>query len=269
MWQQLKIGLSLVSDTHGQNYIRVHNILQNNKVNPEESAIIILGDAGFNHWGNKSDNKNKKLTSKLNCYIYCVRGNHDERPENLSSSIKIYDENVNGNIYYEEEFPLIRYFIDGEIYEINNHKILVLGGAYSVDKNFRLKNHLPWFPQEQLSKDKMEDINLKIINNTVDFVFSHTCPYSWRPTDLFLSHIDQSSVDTTMEKWLEQLKECFNWGVWCFGHYHDDRIERPYVEQYFQDYENLENIWQRWQKYKETGYLDYWLKKSPNFYMGE
>jgi hypothetical protein len=38
---------------------------------------------------------------------------------------------------------------------------------------------------------------------------------------------------------------------------------------FFRDTELLENVWQRWEKYRETGELDWWLDKSPNFYMYE
>ena len=68
-----------------------------------------------------------------------------------------------------------------------------------------------------------------------------------------------------MEKWLNEIKDTFTWGVWCFGHYHADRIERPHVEQFFMDYENLETVWNRWQKYDETGETDFRKSPSPVF----
>ena len=33
--------------------------------------------------------------------------------------------------------------------------------------------------------------------------------------------------------------------------------------------EELSTIYDRWQKYDTTGELDWWLEKSPNFYLGE
>ena len=76
--------------------------------------------------------------------------------------------------------------------------------------------------------------------------------------------IDQDSVDKSMEIWMDHLKNTINWGVWCFGHYHADRIERPHVEQYYYFVENIENIWNRWQEYDKTKRLDeWWLNKSP------
>ena len=80
--------------------------------------------------------------------------------------------------------------------------------------------------------------------------------------------IDQSTVDKTMEVWMDKFKDLFTWGTWCFGHYHADRIERPHVEQFYTEYENFNDIIARWEKYDATGELDWWLPKSPNFYMG-
>ena len=60
----------------------------------------------------------------------------------------------------------------------------------------------------------------------------------------------------------------FDWTILCFGHYHCDRIERPYVEQFFNDIEDLQTVWNRWDNYSLTGELDWYLEKSPNFYMG-
>ena len=71
-----------------------------------------------------------------------------------------------------------------------------------------------------------------------------------------------------MELWLEEVKDYVDWNIWCFGHYHADRIERPYVEMFSLETEDLSTIYERWKKYENEG-LDWWLPKSPNFYMEE
>jgi hypothetical protein len=101
-----------------------------------------------------------------------------------------------------------------------------------------------------------------------DIILSHTCPIGWEPRDLFLNYIDQSKVDKTMEIWMEKFKDMIDWGIWCFAHYHTDRIERPYVEQFYTEIEDLESVIARWEKFGYTGELDWWLPKSPNFYIG-
>ena len=70
---------------------------------------------------------------------------------------------------------------------------------------------------------------------------------------MFLSGIDQSKVDNSMEVWMDKITEkiVVN-SAWCFGHYHADRIEKPHVEQYFNDIEKLDTIKERWEKYDKT-----------------
>ena len=154
--------------------------------------------------------------------------------------------------------------------------------TYSVDKQWRLtraclneetndRNKSGWFANEQLTDEEMRNCErviqrFDITGKVVNFVMTHTCPYDYRPTDMFLNFIDQSTVDNSMELWMNRIKEMFTWHVWLFGHYHADRIERPYIEQYYNDIEELDTIHERWLKYSDTGELDWWLEKGPMFY---
>lgn len=261
----------ITGDTHGQNETRLKNIQLNMpEYNPAETAIIILGDVGFNYYKSKKDWKNKHHAAKMGYTLYCLRGNHEDRAMNVKGElIHQYDENVKGTIMYEPEFPNIRYFCDWVAeYEIDGKKVLTIPGAYSVDKWYRLQNNWMWFAEEQLTAEEMVEAEQSFAGKHFDIVLSHTAPIAWEPSDLFLRGIDQSKVDKTMEVWLNSFKDMISWNLWLFGHYHADRIERPYVEQFYQEYEDLNSIFDRWTKYHKTGELDWWLPKSPNFYMG-
>lgn len=266
----------LTGDTHGgmATISRVGNINRNMNCIPEETGIIILGDAGLNFYLNNTDKKYKKLLNSQGYHIYCVRGNHEERPENLGYELG-YDPDVFGMVYHDPNFDNIKYFIDGGEYKIGKYSVLVIGGAYSIDKWYRLARagYAPeeaetanpkkcgWFKDEQLTGEECDDIWDKVQGKYYDFVFTHTAPLDWEPTDLFLKGIDQSTVDKSMEVWLNKLKDCFTWGVWCFGHYHADRVERPYVEQFYMDYEDIDVVWNRY--HDECTYIkEWWLPKS-------
>ena len=260
-------------DTHG--YLELHRRLQRiesgqGAVRLGERALIILGDAGLNFCLDESEVESKKRLSKFNTYIYCVRGNHEARPESLGYE-KIFDKKVDGEVYIDGANSLIRYFIDGGIYTINGYKVLVIGGAYSVDKWYRLERAKilncasGWFENEQLSLEEMREIESRVRGQCFDFVFSHSCPISWQPTDLFLNGVDQSAVDKSMEIWLDELKDKITWGYWCFGHYHADRCERPHVEMFYQDFDDLTSIAERWHTFDSTGELDWWIECAPNF----
>ena len=269
-------------DCHG-NFTWIDKQLTSYK--PEETAVIVLGDVGFNFYLNKRDARAKREVDAKGYYIYCLRGNHEMRPEHLLDIKREYDHNVNGYILYQEDYPHIRYFENYGIYYINGYRCLAIGGAYSVDKWYRLASagisnpifnnpkRTGWFADECLTEKEMADCEAMIQvsgNNYFDFVFTHTCPYKYQPRDMFLGFVDQSSVDDSMEKWMDKLTEQIEFDIWCFGHYHADRLERPHIEQYFNDIEELHVIKERWAKYDEIGELDWWFgeNKSPNFYMG-
>lgn len=275
----------LTGDTHGNVVGRLERIrMFLPSFNPEETAVIILGDAGLNFWLNKSDKKNKERTSAFGYTIYCVRGNHEERPENIPTYSLQFDENVGNSVWVEEEFPNIKFFVDGGRYLIDGYSVLTIGGAYSVDKWYRLARagvcskldadfnnpkKTGWFPDELLTDTEMSLISAEceVSPMTFDFVLSHTCPIMWEPTDLFLNGIDQEGVDKSMEVWMNELKDKIDYKYWCFGHFHADRAERPHVEQYYERYETLNDVIERWRRYDETGELPWYHTKSPNFHL--
>lgn len=262
-------------DTHGNFSWMYNGSLDNYK--PEETAIIILGDAGFNFYLNKNDEHKKKEINECGYTFYCVRGNHEARPSDIPGMLEVFDSEVNGYIYVQSEYLHIRYFKDYGIYNINGYSVGVIGGAYSVDKWYRLARagyltqdyndpkKTGWFSNEQLTSEEMKAAEYLFKGKKLDFVLTHTCPYSWRPTDLFLQGVNQSTVDNSMELWMDELKDKFEWNIWLFGHYHADRLERPHVEMYFNDIDELEVIYNRWRQYDSTGTLPWWITKSPNF----
>lgn len=258
--------MSLVSDTHGRVATRLSNIKRGLGIsNPEETAVIILGDSGLNYYLNETDIKEKKTVNDYGYLIYCVRGNHEARPSDIEDMVYYDDKEVKNFVYYQKQFPNIRYLIDGFSYEINGLRTLVIGGAYSVDKYYRLETGNKWFKNEQLDFSERSNISNKLAHYEYDLILAHTCPYSWRPTDLFLSCIEQSKVDSTMELWLEENKDNFQNAIYLFGHYHDNRLVREKAEMYYAGYDTLDNIIARWNSNKQP---DYYYPKDPNYFHG-
>ena len=248
----------ITGDCHGKVDARLAQIKDTMpEYDPSETAIIILGDVGFNYYKNKKDWKLKYQAAQFGYTLYCLRGNHEDRANNTRGTQIVYDEFVHGYVFEEVDFPNIKYFANEVAeYEILGKKVLCIPGAYSVDKWYRLRNDWQWFAQEQLSEEEMIYAEKTFTGRYYDFVFSHTAPLDWEPTDLFLNCIDQSTVDKTMEIWMSEFKEKINWKVWLFAHYHADRIERPYVEQFYQGYEDLDSIVARWDEYTKTNCVE-------------
>lgn len=262
----------VTGDTHGHTFSRLAR-LDNIDFPPTKTALIVLGDAGFNFYLNDTDSHNKQKVNQLGYRVYCVRGNHEERPENIYTMTIVYDDEIKGAVYLEPAYPNIRYLMDGGVYEFEGHPTLVVGGAYSVDKWYRLSTApcetgwTGWFVDEQLTEKEMDYIMQSTAGRSFDFVLTHTCPYFWQPRDLFIKSLNQASVDKTMELWMEKLKDNFNWKIWLFGHFHDDRLMRPGVEMFYNDWDSLENIWRRWTEPEGKVIIDT-LVKDPRFDQG-
>ena len=212
----------ITGDKHGK-FFDVIDFCANNNTSKKD-LLIILGDAGINYHLDETDMALKLTLSRLPITFFCVHGNHEERPENIRSYIT--REFNNGIVYYERAYPNILFAKDGEIYNLDNLNTLVIGGAYSVDKEYRLIYDIKWFKSEQpdeIIKERVRN-KLKEYNYQVDVILSHTCPYKYIPSEKFLPYIDQSKVDKSTEMFLDEIEDNTEYQRWYCGHYHTDKV---------------------------------------------
>ena len=166
----------------------------------KDDTIVILGDVGANYFGDLRDNRLKEAFAKLEPTIFCIHGNHEMRPWNIPT-YKTKEWN-GGTVWYEEKYPNILFAKDGDIFEIEGTKHLVIGGAYSVDKFYRLSRGYGWWEDEQPSEEIKQYVEQQIKEKEFDVILSHGCPFTYEPIETFLRGIDQSTVDTSTEEWL-------------------------------------------------------------------
>ena len=191
-------------------------------MNPtKDDVIVILGDVGANYTGDQRDDDMKKLLSSVTPTILCIHGNHEMRPWHVEGyELKTWS---GGQVYVQSEYPNLLFAKDGEIFEINGLRYIVIGGAYSVDKYFRLRIGRGWWEDEQPSDEIKEYVEKQLADNKIDVVLSHTCPLKYEPTEMFLPMIDQSSVDQSTEIWLDKIEESIEYKAWFCGHWHTDK----------------------------------------------
>ena len=226
----------LTGDTHG-NFNRINYFCEKFETTKDD-ILCILGDAGINYYLNKKDYMLKQVLQDMPITFFCIHGNHEERPFNISTYItKKWNEGI---VYYEEEFPNILFAKDGEIYNINGKSILVIGGAYSVDKEYRLLKGWSWFKDEQPNKEIVKYIEKQITKQRhFDIVLTHTCPIKTEPRHMFLPFIDQSKVDKTTELLLQRIADWITFDNWYFGHFHGHWDNGKY-HMLFEDYVEVE-----------------------------
>ena len=172
----------MAGDTHGnQTHCRY---LIDKAVDNDCDRIFVLGDFGF--WehmteGLRFNDKLNRYATKNNMPVYFLDGNHDK----TSLILKKYSDQVD-----EEGFllvrPMIRYAGRGHRWTWGGIRFISLGGAYSVDKDYRLereaKTRKPetlWFPEEEMSDEDMT----MILENTdmVHVMLAHDKPRGSNP----------------------------------------------------------------------------------------
>lgn len=187
----------------------------------ESDTIVILGDVGANYYGNRRDRYCKDALAKIKPTVFCIHGNHERRPDTL---VGYKQKEWNGGlVWYEDEYPNLLFARDGDVFNMEETQHLVIGGAYSVDKYYRLENNLLWFADEQPLAEIKTYVEDQITKSRIDIVLSHTCPYKYEPRDAFLPMIDQNTVDDSTERWLDGIEEKVDYKAWLCGHWHIEK----------------------------------------------
>lgn len=204
----------------------------------KEDVIIILGDAGINYYLDERDILLKSKLAEFPITLLCIHGNHEARPWECGE----YEERnwQGGDVYWEQQYPNLLFAKDGEVYDIAGKKAVVIGGAYSIDKYYRLIYGHKWYrseqPDDQIKKHVEQQLNK--CGWHVDLVLSHTVPIETQPTWAFVQGVDESQIDRSTEIWLQDIYERLTFDKWYAGHYHV-RTEYKKVRIMYEDYEEL------------------------------
>lgn len=201
----------LKGDIHG-NLFEVIDFINRFNLGKNDN-IIILGDCGIAWRKDKKDlAQNIKLWNECGngVKLYFIDGNHENF--NILNSLPIENNmgKIADNIYHLRR---------GQVYEFENKKILVCGGADSIDKYRRIEN-FTWWKEEAISQETIDDISA----GHYDYVLTHCCPRSvFEKNKIYLStlqFLDENKINHNSEDMLEQLKNKITFDHWFFGHYH-------------------------------------------------
>lgn len=184
-----------------------------------DDALIILGDFGL-LW---ADPPTQKETDRLDWLefqpwtTFVVDGNH----ENFDMLEKLpVTHGFGGSI--QEIRPHVVRLMRGETYTIGGHTFFVVGGAHSIDAQWRVP-HQSWWPQEVPVESERERIAAAAqAVGEVDYVLTHCPPtgcYRWYRSRFpkFWGPSDEYT------DWLEEHVEGqFAYKRWFYGHIHMD-----------------------------------------------
>jgi hypothetical protein len=184
---------------------------------------VILGDGGFLWPGNeKGDASIYKALAVRPFPLLCVIGNHE--PVLGRQDLPEVDIGIGEKVILVNEKPFTAYLKRGKVYSIDGFTFLVLGGALSIDQEFRKKG-ISWWEQEYWSEEEKEDV-MKLLkgNKRFDYVLSHTGSSRINQT-LF-----QDSAGGYSPKFFDEvaaLNESIDGMIvckgWFCGHWHKDK----------------------------------------------
>lgn len=239
----------VVGDIHGKP-ICIRDTIAQIENPSKDDIIIIAGDAGFEYQEyvmGTAKREAKKFPGKW----IVLRGNHDSRYwKEHEHEWKIIT-SQGCDYLYQKKYPNIWYLPDeGCIYHIGSYNILFIPGAYSVDKYYRLRCNYPWNPDEQLTKEEQDALEVLTsewidMGFDIDFVIAHTFPKKLEPyfEDLFMSNLNQATIDKSTDIWLNKMsfiyESCPNFKQYFGGHFHDDRV---LTDKYTMLYHEIKNL---------------------------
>ena len=211
-------NIYITGDTHGD-FGRISEFCYQSGTTKND-VLVILGDAGINYWGGMMDTILKNHLSLLPITLFCIHGNHEIRPQNIDTYKEVQWHG--GTVYCEKEFPNIIFAKDGEVYDFNRMSVIAVGGAYSIDKKYRIDHGHGWWADEQPSDEIKERVEKALADrgNKIDVILSHTTPLKYEPREHFIPGIDQSKVDKSTERWLDKIEDMVEYKKWYCGHYH-------------------------------------------------
>lgn len=216
----------VTGDVHGY-FGRIVRFCESLDAPVRDDVLVVLGDVGANFWCDGSDMRMRAALGSLPLTVLCVHGNHEARPSAELGYRRIAWRG--GTVWVDDANPGLLFACDGSVFDLDGAACLVAGGAYSVDKRFRLADGRRWFADEQPGAAERAAVEAACTERgwRVDCVFSHTAPLRFRPTEAFMAAICQDEVDTTTEEWLERIERRLDYGRWFCGHFHIDKEVNP------------------------------------------
>ena len=214
--------LLIVGDVHG-NAEFLRSYIYPLALTVGAGAIIQLGD--FGAWEHTSAgigflDEVGQLAQKTAVPLYWLHGNHDKHSETLGR----YEPDERG--FYPCR-PFVFYIPQGHAWQIGGVRLRSFGGAYSVDKQYRLKleraRQQPeslWFPEEEMTEAQMVAM-LKADNSAKDIILSHDKPLSSRPR--WNRKAFAECIPNQLR--LEQALRVHRPAYWFHGHLHTHYVD--------------------------------------------
>lgn len=195
----------------------------------KDDLVIVLGDFGC-IWNKETTVLNFSIIEDLPFSVAFVDGNH----ENFRL-IRELEEVVEWNGGRAGKLPSgVIHLLRGEVYNINDKRIGVCGGANSIDLWHR-KEGVSWWREEEIQDSDINNLIDNLGDNKhLDLMLTHDCPASLTKQIAVFSGINGAEISNS-QKQLEKINQKVEIDKWYFGHWHinlplDDKFHCLYQE---------------------------------------
>lgn len=191
----------------------------------KNDVVIITGDASVLYYPKQTPMESQLIGEYNKIFPWTTAfedGNHDNFPRLNALPRRIWCGGEIGVIANK-----LLHLRRSQIFNINGKSFFVLGGANSMDKEFRTP-HVTWWPEELVNKrEKNQALAvLEDANWEVDYVITHAGPYL--PirnafSDFIQTTNPKSRYYDPVEFFLDKIYGKLSFKHWYCGHYHKDK----------------------------------------------
>ncbi|MBZ9624429.1 metallophosphoesterase [Clostridium sp. FP2] len=172
--------------------------------------VIICGDFGM-VWNNKkADLYWRQWLNEKPFTTLFVDGNHENF--DLLNKFQVKEWN-GGKVHFIEESVI--HLMRGQVFNIEDNKFFTMGGATSIDKEFR-KEGTSWWKAEIPSEQEFDEAinNLEKHNWKVDYVITHTTSLR------LMEEMCYRKENNELNSFFDMLEGDLQYKHWYFGHFH-------------------------------------------------
>ena len=204
--------LYITGDTHGDHnrFVKFRRKLFKKK----GDVCIVCGDFGFVWDNSPTEKKSLQKLEMLNCRILFIEGTHD--------NINLLQSFPEDTVFKGKSRKLAKnvwWLQRGEIYDIEDKKVFVLGGGHSADADERIPG-MTWWEEELPTCEELEyaQENLKKNGNKVDYIITHQ-----RPSIGIGKTDSRASRANALTDFLWEISRTVEYEHWYFGGDHLDK----------------------------------------------
>lgn len=182
-----------------------------------DDYLIIAGDFGF-PWDLECDDI-AWLESRPYTVLF-VDGNHERFDHWAERPMELWH---GGLTQCLSDASPIRRLTRGEVFELDGSTVFTMGGATSVDKEYRIP-YSSWWPHELPDERNFEEARTKLdsVGWKVDYVVTHTCSTRMLSPTLYPAPGWNCPAVDRLTAFFDELEDRLDYKRWYYGHFHRD-----------------------------------------------